>query len=123
MREPRVDAAESGCAQPDHHHAPRPRNRGANERKYMSRIPGWILISLVLVAPGAAQAQGPTASPPDYPRGRISGYMFGDFYYNVDGNPNHIYRANGNDLGKPNIDASNGAPFFTNDLNGFQLRR
>jgi hypothetical protein len=89
----------------------------------MFRSLRWILLALVLVAPRAAQAQGPTATPPDYPRGRISGYMFGDFYWNADGNPNHLYRANGNDLGKPNIDALNAPPFFTKDLNGFQLRR
>jgi hypothetical protein len=97
---------------------PRP---GANERKYMFRSPGWILLALIVAVPCAAQTSAPTATPPDYPRGRISGYMFGDYYYNLDGNPNHIYDAAGNDLGKVNIDNAN-VP-ITDDLNGIQLRR
>ena len=80
---------------------------------------GWILVALVVAAPCFAQA--PASTPPDYPRGRISGYMFGDFYYNLDGNPNHIYDVNGNDTGKQNIDATN-VP-IADDLNGVQLRR
>ena len=85
----------------------------------MTRSTGWILLSLLIAAPCAAQA--PSSTPPDYPRGRISGYMFGDFYYNLDGNPVHVYDASGNDLGKAYIDATN-AP-ITDDLNGLQLRR
>jgi len=30
-----------------------------------------------------------TQTEPDFPRGRISGYMFGDAYYNVTGDPAH----------------------------------
>ena len=64
----------------------------------MSRSPGWMLLALIVAAPCAAQTSAPTATPPDYPRGRISGYMFGDYYYNLDGNPNHLYDATGNVL-------------------------
>jgi hypothetical protein len=60
-----------------------------------------------------------TQTEPDFPRGRISGYMFGDAYYNVAGDPVHTYVGSA-DLGKPNID---GAPNIGKDLNGFQVRR
>jgi len=87
----------------------------------MSRSTGWILLALIVAAPCAAQTSAPISTPPDYPRGRISGYMFGDLYYNLDGNPNHVYDAAGNDLGKANID--NTLVPVTDDLNGVQLRR
>ena len=61
-----------------------------------------------------------TATDPDYPRGRISGYMFGDVYYNATGDPVHHYTAAGADSDKVNID---GAPNIGRDLNGIQLRR
>src|SRR5215831_11777725 len=102
-------------------HAPRAAKRGANERKYMPRCTRWILLALIAAAPCAAQTSAPTSTPPDYPRGRISGYMFGDYYYNLNGIPNHVYDAAGNDLGKNYIDATN-VP-ITQDLNGIQLRR
>ncbi len=57
---------------------------------------------------------------PDYPRGRISGYMFGDAYYNVTGDPAHRYSAAGADSDQVNID---GAKNIGRDLNGVQLRR
>src|SRR5690242_19121794 len=60
-----------------------------------------------------------TQTEPDFPRGRISGYMFGDAYYNVTGDPVHNYSGSA-DLGKVNID---GTPNITKDLNGFQVRR
>jgi len=80
-------------------------------------------------SPDSASAQSPPpavvvaspATPPDFPRGRISGYMFGDLYYNLVGDPNHAYNAAGADLGKPNIDATPSP--VTQDLNGAQLRR
>src|SRR5262245_6630923 len=50
---------------------------------------------------------------PDFPRGRISGYMFGDAYYNVSGDPTHTYSGSA-DLGKVNVD---GTPNITRDLN------
>jgi hypothetical protein len=56
---------------------------------------------------------------PDFPRGRISGYMFGDVYYNATGDPVHVYSGSA-DLGKVNID---GTPNIGKDLNGAQLRR
>ncbi len=96
----------------------------------------WSLAAALIVAtPCAAQTppaapSGPEAptpppplvqpAPPDFPRGKISGYMFGDYYYNVDGNPTHVYDANGADLGQADIDGKNS---ITKDLNGVQLRR
>jgi hypothetical protein len=58
---------------------------------------------------------------PDFPRGRISGYMFGDLYYNTVGDPNHVYDASGNDAGKAYID--NVPKPISEGLNGAQLRR
>ncbi|HYR51873.1 MAG TPA: hypothetical protein VET83_04595 [Candidatus Dormibacteraeota bacterium] len=83
-------------------------------------------------APPAGAQTAPEGSPlpppaipvpqtePDFPRGRISGYMFGDAYYNVSGDPTHTYSGSGVDAGKINIDG-NGP--ITKDLNGIQLRR
>ena len=61
-----------------------------------------------------------TPTDPDFPRGRISGYMFGDAYYNVSGDPAHRYAASGADSDKVNIDGN--SP-IGRDLNGIQLRR
>jgi hypothetical protein len=77
------------------------------------------------LGPGTTEAPAPPPppvqpAPPDYPRGRINGYMFGDCYYNLDGNPAHVYDASGTDLGHPNI---NGSGPITKDLSGTQLRR
>jgi len=102
------------------------------------RVRAAILVGLAAFAiPWSAQAQqaDSTATPdqpvltpppvpvvqtdPDFPRGRISGYMFGDAYYNVSGDPTHTYSGSA-DLGKVNID---GTPNITRDLNGIQLRR
>jgi hypothetical protein len=63
-----------------------------------------------------------TSTPPDYPRGRISGHVFGDVYYNVSGDPTHGYNAAGSDTGKVNIDNS-AAKQIGRDLNGIQIRR
>ena len=60
------------------------------------------------------------ATDPDFPRGRISGYMFGDAYYNVSGDPAHHYAASGADSSKVNIDGN--SP-IGKDLNGIQFRR
>jgi hypothetical protein len=71
-----------------------------------------------------APAPPPVATPPtgpDFPRGRISGYVFGDLYWNAVGDPRHAYAATGADSGKAYIDAS-GKP-ITRDLNGVQIRR
>jgi len=69
----------------------------------------------VLTPPPVPVAQ----TEPDYPRGRISGYMFGDAYYNLTGDPVHVY-AGSTDAGKVNID---GSPNIGKDLNGVQIRR
>ncbi len=59
-------------------------------------------------------------TPPDFPRGRISGYLFGDLYYNAAGDPTHVYNAAGADGGQAFID---GTKPITKDLNGVVLRR
>jgi len=72
--------------------------------------------------PAPAEPQAPVAppSPPDFPRGKISGYVFGDAYFNATGDPTHSYTATGGDAGQTNIDATKP---ITRDLNGVQLRR
>src|SRR5258706_3727578 len=70
--------------------------------------------------PVEPQAPVVPPSPPDFPRGKISGYLFGDAYYNAAGDPTHTYTATGGDAGQTNIDASKP---ITRDLNGIQLRR
>jgi hypothetical protein len=100
----------------------------------------WLTaVSILVAAPVLAQetptatAQNPAAqvpplqqqvtpTPPDFPRGRISGYAFGDLYYNLAGDPNHRYNAAGTDSDKTNIDNSI-AQQIGKDLNGFQIRR
>ena len=60
---------------------------------------------------------------PDYPRGRLSGYLFGDAYYNVVGNPDHVYTGDADAL-PTNIDGTSYPPkVIGRDLNGFQVRR
>src|SRR5205814_1971117 len=54
--------------------------------------------------------------------GKISGYMFGDWYDNLAGDPAHHYNAAGQDSDKVNIDNS-AAQQIGKDLNGFQFRR
>jgi hypothetical protein len=77
--------------------------------------------------PAASPADTPSSvtvvtppTPPDFPRGRISGYLFGDAYYNAAGDPTHVYSATGADAGQTNIDA---VKPITRDLNGIQRRR
>jgi len=95
----------------------------------------WLLaISAVVATSGSAFAQADTThtaplpppppvtgTEPDFPRGRISGLVFGDLYYNTTGDPTHHYNAAGADSGKSYIDG-NGTP-ITKDLNGAQIRR
>jgi hypothetical protein len=94
----------------------------------------WLLaVSAVIATTGSAFAQAdtthtaPLPSPPPVTgtdptsRGRISGLVFGDLYYNVAGDPTHHYNAAGADSGKSYIDG-NGTP-ITKDLNGAQIRR
>jgi hypothetical protein len=74
-------------------------------------------------APAAANSfttPPPASTPPDYPRGRISGLVFADLYYNVDGNPLHTYNNSGGDQGLSLID---GVHPITRDLNSIYLRR
>jgi len=78
--------------------------------------------AILIAVPCAAQTQQVVQTPPDFPRGRISGYVFGDYYYNVVGDPIHRYNAAGSDSDKTNIDASR-AQQIGKDLNGFQIRR
>src|SRR5215510_1789016 len=46
--------------------------------------------------------------------------MFGDAYYNLAGDPNHVYSSGGGDAGQVNVD---GVKPITKDLSGFQMRR
>ncbi|MFI5371129.1 MAG: hypothetical protein ACHQ52_06180, partial [Candidatus Eisenbacteria bacterium] len=60
------------------------------------RVAGALLVALLACArPGAAQQPQVVSTPPDYPRGRISGLAFGDVYYNLDGDPDHGYNSGG----------------------------
>ena len=59
-------------------------------------------------------------TPPDFPRGRISGLVYSDLYGNLSGDPSHVYDASGADLGQTNID---GKKPITQGLNGVQIRR
>jgi len=70
-------------------------------------------------SPPPPAATSVTPTPPDFPRIKVSGLMFGDLYANPTGNPNHVY-VGSTDLGKVNIDG-NGP--ITQDLNGYQIRR
>ena len=81
----------------------------------------WIAaLLLAAAAPTYAQTSAVTPTPPDFPRGVISGYLFGDWYDNLAGNLHHGYDAAGVDSGQANIDGKN---VITRDLNGVQLRR
>jgi hypothetical protein len=91
----------------------------------MNRIHTW-LFALALAAAAPAAAQAP-ATGPDFPRGRISGLIFGDYYYNVTGDPGHAYNASGVDTARAFIDGAtfaNGQPrVIGRDLNGTVIRR
>src|SRR5205085_585345 len=102
-----------------------------NERSFMSARTWLTAVSILVAVPAAAQspqAQVPPpaaqvqVTPPDFPRGKISGYMFGDWYYDLAGDPTHHYNAAGQDSDKVNIDNS-AAQQIGKDLNGFQFRR
>jgi hypothetical protein len=77
---------------------------------------------------GASSAQQAPGSDPDYPRGTISGVVFGDLYYNVQGDPEHRYNTAGADSSLTSIDGST-LPNSTvprnigQDLNGLLIRR
>src|SRR5207244_4100305 len=96
-----------------------PRSQGG-----VMKLRKWWLAGAVvafLSANGPALAQQVPATEPDFPRGRISGYLFGDLYYNTVGDPLHVYSGTGADLGKANIDGAPG--LIGKDLNGMQIRR
>jgi hypothetical protein len=76
--------------------------------------------ALTLLVPSTARAQPVPQTEPDFPRGRISGYAYVDYYYNVKGDPAHRYNSAGADSGQVNID---GKGLIGRDLNGVQIRR
>lgn len=81
----------------------------------------WLAaLMLATSVPVPACAQPATQTDADFPRGRISGTMFGDYYYNVAGDPTHRYSSAGADSGQVNVD---GKGLIGRDLNGIQLRR
>lgn len=84
-------------------------------------------LALQIGMAGVASAQQVPSTEPDYPRGRISGVVFGDLYYNVEGDPEHRYNASGADSALASIDGSTtaaGTPRnIGQDLNGIQIRR
>lgn len=83
-----------------------------------------LTLALALMPPAAAFAQSTGAAPPqevistppDYPRGKISGYFYLDAYYNVAGDPAQT----AGDAGKQSIDGNGN---IGKDLNGFLIRR
>ena len=117
----------------------RRRRNDHDERRPMSRFALTLAVSLATAAPGtaAAAAGAPSdssappappavpvaavaATPPDFPRGKVSGYTIGDLYYNLVGDPVHRYDAKGVDQGQASID---GKKTIGRDLNGVLLRR
>ena len=87
----------------------------------------WLAAVAALAAlSGTAAAQTP-ATEPDFPRGRISGLVYTDFYYNVSGDPVHRYNSSGVDSLPAYISAStraDGRPtLIGKDLSGVQIRR
>jgi len=85
-----------------------------------------LTLALAFSTNAFAQTTSVTPTPPDYPRGKISGYFFGDTYDDMVGNPisSRSYDAAGNDTDPAYISA-NGKPtgVIGKGLNGFQLRR
>jgi hypothetical protein len=88
----------------------------------------WLAGTVVafLGSTGPALAQAPPATDPDFPRGRISGLVYADLYYNVAGDPTHTYTGTA-DAARPSIDgatSASGNPNLTGrDLNGVLIRR
>lgn len=80
-----------------------------------------LAIGSLAAGPASAQQSPVVSTPPDYPRGRISGYVFGDVYDNLQGSPDHGYVA-GADTLDTNIDNST-TRLIGRDLNGLQIRR
>lgn len=93
----------------------------------MMRSSVWLVAALACVLATPAAGQAVSGTDPDFPRGRISGYIFGDVYYNVSGDPEHRYNSSGADSARVNLDGtfdSSGQPrVIGRDLNGVQIRR
>src|SRR2546428_6416535 len=88
----------------------------------------WLTaVSVLMAVPCAAQTPQVTPTPPDFPRGRISGQVFADYYYNLAGDPRHHYNSAGADSDLAGIDgAANASPGPKNigkDLSGMLIRR
>ncbi len=88
-------------------------------------VPASLALAFALAMPPFVAAQSPppaavVATPPDFPRGKISGYMFADVYDNLAGDPRHAYDAAGNDSAQASID---GKKVIGRDLSGVVLRR
>ena len=87
----------------------------------------WLAAAVAWAAlTGTAEAQVPQTDP-DFPRGRISGLVFGDLYYNVSGDPVQHYNSSGADSNKAYIDGAtkaDGTPtVIGKDLSGVAIRR
>jgi hypothetical protein len=88
----------------------------------------WMIAAVAAIVSGLGAATAPAqTTDPDFPRGRISGYIWADAYYNVAGDPVHRYNSSGADSANQLIDgsfASNGQPrLIGRDLNGVLIRR
>jgi hypothetical protein len=90
----------------------------------MTRRTWWTVALAAVVALGVGPARGLAQ---DFPRGKISGYIWADAYYNVTGDPAHRYNSSGADSANQLIDgsfSSNGQPkLIGRDLNGVLIRR
>ncbi len=80
-------------------------------------------VAAVLGANGPALAQQVPATDPDFPRGRISGYLFGDLYYNVVGDPVHAISGAASDSARQTIDGGAVPKVIRKDMNGMLIRR
>jgi hypothetical protein len=94
----------------------------------MTRRTWWTVALAAVLALGGGPARGLAQdAQPDFPRGRISGYIWADAYYNVTGDPEHRYNSSGADSANAHIDgsySSNGQPkLIGRDLNGLLIRR
>jgi hypothetical protein len=72
--------------------------------------------------PPLLNAAGIVSSPPDFPRGRVIGLAYADYFYNAGGDPRHGYNAAGADTVAPVYIDGSGKP-IGRDLNGLQIRR
>ena len=84
----------------------------------------WWWVAVIACAATAPAVPAAAQSGEDFPRGKVSGYIFGDAYYNVSGDPDHSYGGSGADALSPNISSYSASPnVIGKDLNGFQIRR